>query len=143
MSGEGMMMGSASAGGASGGPERIGNPNLAALGMLTVGMRFNNANDVINDRIDVISKAFLGLTVACARCHDHMFDPIPQADYYSLHGIFASSVEPGEKPIIAMPPAKLHADYIQKRAAIEKENRAIYFREVDYWLTQFQAKPVE
>ena len=58
-------------------------------------------NDMINDRIDVTSKAFLGLTVSCARCHDHKFDPVPQADYYSLHGIFASSVEPPIKPIIA------------------------------------------
>ena len=51
--------------------------NLAALGFLTVGERFGNANDMINDRIDVVTKGFLGLTVACARCHDHMFDPDP------------------------------------------------------------------
>ena len=68
---------------------------LAALGFLTLGDRFNgNVNDIINDRIDVTSKAFLGLTVTCARCHDHKFDPIPTADYYSLYGIFASSMEP-------------------------------------------------
>jgi mono/diheme cytochrome c family protein len=70
---------------------------LAALGFLTVGERFNdNINDIINDRIDVVTKGTLGLTVTCARCHDHKFDPIPQKDYYSLHGIFASSVEPSE-----------------------------------------------
>jgi hypothetical protein len=69
--------------------------SLAALGFLTLGDRFNgNLSDVINDRIDVTSKAFLGLTVTCARCHDHKFDPIPTADYYSLYGIFASSIEP-------------------------------------------------
>ena len=68
---------------------------LAALGFLTVGPRFNdNINDIINDRIDVVTKGTLGLTVTCARCHDHKFDPIPTQDYYSLYGIFASSVEP-------------------------------------------------
>jgi nucleotide-binding universal stress UspA family protein len=51
-------------------------------------------NDIIDDRIDVTSKAFLGLTVSCARCHDHKFDPIPTKDYYSLHGVFANTVEP-------------------------------------------------
>ncbi|WP_150107240.1 PSD1 and planctomycete cytochrome C domain-containing protein [Pedosphaera parvula] len=71
--------------------------SLAALGFLTLGERFNgNINDIINDRIDVVTKGTLGLTVTCARCHDHKFDPIPQKDYYSLHGIFASSVEPSE-----------------------------------------------
>ena len=77
---------------------------LAALGFLTLGDHFNsNPNDILNDRIDVTSKAFLGLTVACARCHDHKFDPIPQADYYSLHGIFASSIEPLARPEISDP----------------------------------------
>ena len=74
---------------------------LAAMGFLTVGERYNgNANDIINDRIDVVTKGLLGLTVTCARCHDHKFDPIPTQDYYSLHGIFASSVEPREDPFL-------------------------------------------
>ena len=74
--------------------------NLAAMGFLTLGERFNeNNNDIINDRIDVVTKGFLGLTVTCARCHDHKFDPIPTRDYYSLRGIFASCVEP-PAPII-------------------------------------------
>ncbi|MEY4490085.1 MAG: hypothetical protein RIQ79_2593 [Verrucomicrobiota bacterium] len=68
---------------------------LAAMGFLTLGNQFEgNAHDIINDRIDVTSKAFLGLTVSCARCHDHKFDPIPTQDYYSLYGIFASSTQP-------------------------------------------------
>ena len=66
--------------------------DLAALGYLTVGKRFDNdVNEIIDDRIDVVGKGFMGLTLACARCHDHKFDPIPTADYYSLHGVFASS----------------------------------------------------
>ena len=65
-------------------------PRLAALGFLTVGKRFNNPDDIIDERIDTTFKAFMGLTVACARCHDHKFDPIPTADYYSMHGVFNS-----------------------------------------------------
>ena len=67
---------------------------LAALGFLTVGRRFlNNEPDIIGDRIDVTTRGFLGLTVQCARCHDHKFDPVPTQDYYSLYSIFASSQE--------------------------------------------------
>src|SRR5260221_9650517 len=74
---------------------------LAALGFLTLGERFMGMeNDIINDRIDVVTKGFLGLTVTCARCHDHKFDPIPTRDYYSLHGIFASCFEPTFEPVI-------------------------------------------
>ena len=69
---------------------------LVALGFLSVGDRYMGMqNDIINDQIDVVTKGFLGLTVSCARCHDHKFDPIPQEDYYSLHGIFASSDRAG------------------------------------------------
>lgn len=80
----------------------VGNTQpLAALGFLTVGRRFlNNQQDIIDDRIDVVTRGLLGLTVACARCHDHKFDPIPTADYYSLYGVFASSTEPAEPPLI-------------------------------------------
>ncbi len=45
----------------------------------------------MDNQIDVSGKAFLGLTVACARCHDHKFDPIPTADYYALAGVFHST----------------------------------------------------
>jgi hypothetical protein len=47
--------------------------------------------DIIDDQIDVTTRALLGITVACARCHDHKFDPIPTTDYYALAGIFGSS----------------------------------------------------
>lgn len=74
---------------------------LAAMGFLTVGRRFlNNNADIIDDRIDVVFRGLQGLSVACARCHDHKYDPIPTKDYYSLYGVFASSVEPGELPVM-------------------------------------------
>ncbi len=54
--------------------------------------------ETLDDRVDTFSRAFLGLTVACARCHDHKFDPIPQQDYYSIAGIFNNTRE-GETPL--------------------------------------------
>ncbi len=114
---------------------------LAALGFLTVGERFQNPNDIINDRIDTVSKGFLGLTVACARCHDHKFDPIPTKDYYALHGVFASSVEPAEKPIIAMPTADKLTDYNGKLAALEHEDHDLYYRLLGEETAKFRAKP--
>ncbi len=75
---------------------------LAAMGFLTLGRRFlNNPHDIIDDRIDVVTRGMMGLTVSCARCHDHKYDPIPIADYYSLYGVFSSSQEPKEKPFIS------------------------------------------
>ena len=74
---------------------------LAALGYLTLGRRFlNNPQDIIDDRIDVVTRGMMGLTVACARCHDHKYDPITAQDYYGLSGVFASSSEPEEKPLL-------------------------------------------
>ncbi|MFL5246162.1 MAG: PSD1 and planctomycete cytochrome C domain-containing protein [Gemmataceae bacterium] len=79
---------------------------LTALGFLTVGGHFmSNPHDIIDDRIDVVTRGLMGLTVTCARCHDHKFDPIPTKDYYSLYGVFASSVEPRVPPVFADPPA--------------------------------------
>jgi hypothetical protein len=89
------------------GPDAVNDsqdPRLAALGFLTVGRRYlNNQNDIIDDRIDVVSRGLLGLTVGCARCHDHKFDPVPTADYYSLYGVFNSTFEPDELPVIGLP----------------------------------------
>lgn len=99
---------------------------LAALGFLTLGRRFlNNQADIIDDRIDVVSRGTMGLTVACARCHDHKFDPVPTRDYYSLYGVFASCNEPAEKPLLgsqAMP--KEYPEYLaeRKKRADELEN---------------------
>jgi hypothetical protein len=110
-------------------PASKGDPSrLAALGFLTVGKRFQNPNDTIDERIDTLTKATLGLTVACARCHDHKFDPVPTADYYSLHGVFVSTVEPAHKPLIgAEPSGAEYEDYKKKLAALEDKNREIYF----------------
>ena len=59
---------------------------------------FHALRDRDDDRVDVTSRALLGLTVGCAQCHDHKFDPIPQSDFYSLQGVFSSS-DPHEFPL--------------------------------------------
>jgi hypothetical protein len=72
---------------------------LTALGFLTLGARFSgNIYDILDDRIDVTTRGLMGLTVSCARCHDHKYDPIPTADYYSLYGVFRSGAEPTLQP---------------------------------------------
>jgi mono/diheme cytochrome c family protein len=112
-------------------PATKSNPtNLAALGFLTVGERFMGMrHDVINDQIDVVTKGFLGLTVSCARCHDHKFDPIPTKDYYSLHGIFASSLEPTAEPVIQkIPNTPDYKDYYQQRTKLEAQKDDIEAR---------------
>jgi mono/diheme cytochrome c family protein len=68
--------------------------HLAALGFFACGPVYygdSKKHDQYADRIDTLTRGFLGLTVACARCHDHKYDPIPTDDYYALAGVFASS----------------------------------------------------
>ncbi len=77
---------------------------LAAMGFLTVGRRFlNDRNEIIDDRIDVVGRGLMGLTIGCARCHDHKYDPIPAEDYYALYGVFASCLEPDDLPRLDRP----------------------------------------
>ena len=71
---------------------------LIATGFLAIGPKpLNQGNkalfqlDVVDEQIDATTRAFLGLTVSCARCHDHKFDPIPTKDYYAMAGIFRST----------------------------------------------------
>ena len=54
--------------------------------------------DELQDRIDVVARGMLGLTVACARCHDHKYDPIPTSDYYAIGGVLTST-EYKEEPL--------------------------------------------
>ncbi len=86
--------------------------------------------DYVNDQIDVVSKAFLGLSVACARCHHHKFDPISAEDYYALAGIFFSTrlipgPVPGNTPLVRVP--LLSQDElakVQARDASDQRRRA-------------------
>jgi hypothetical protein len=73
--------------------------NLVATTFLMLGTKMLSERDkdkltldVVDDQIDTIGRAFMGLTLGCARCHDHKFDPVPIEDYYALAGIFKSTV---------------------------------------------------
>lgn len=86
-----------------------GDPDPLATGFFVVGPTYISDGgdpeavaqaeaETLSDRVDTFSRAFLGLTVACARCHDHKFDPVTIKDYYALAGIFRNS-RPGEHPV--------------------------------------------
>ncbi len=97
---------------------------LAAMGFLTLGRRFsNNPHDIIDDRIDTLTRGLMGLTVACARCHDHKYDPIPAADYYGLYGVLASSAEPKEYPLIGA--VERTPEYLRFEADVQKLESAV------------------
>ena len=98
--------------------------NLPALGFLGLGPWYydNGAVEVThaderNDRVDAVGRGFLGLTVACARCHDHKYDPIPTRDYYAMAGVFLNT-EYHEYPLA---PASVVADYKTLEKQIEKK----------------------
>lgn len=71
--------------------------DLPALGFIGLGHKFYNRNRLTvkaeewSEQVDTLTRTFLGLTVACAQCHDHKYDPVTQKDYYALAGVFAST----------------------------------------------------
>jgi cytochrome c553 len=105
-------------------PDRL--QNLPALGFFALGPVYYGDPkklDQYDDRIDTLSRGLLGLTVACARCHDHKYDPISTKDYYALAGVIAStdyveiSLEPGKEGEPVQPPPKDAKDKDKKAAA--------------------------
>ncbi len=118
---------------------------LAALGFLTLGRQFTgNKHDIIDDRIDVVTRGLLGLTVTCARCHDHKYDPIPTADYYALYGVFASSEEPIVPPLIARPAgdaqtAAFQDEFQKRKQALDEYERKQYAALLD----EFRARAAD
>jgi hypothetical protein len=115
---------------------------LAAMGFLTVGRRFLlDQNEIIDDRIDTVCRGLLGLTVTCARCHDHKFDPIPSEDYYSLYGVFASSVEPAELPIVfRRGGGEVSADFDRQVAVARKKREAYLAERRDEFMSDVKAR---
>ena len=98
---------------------------LRALGFLTLSPHFmGNNHDIIDDRIDVATRGLLGLTVTCARCHDHKYDPVAQREYYGLYGVFRGSEEPTVPPLDATAPdtdayRAFAAELAKRRGALE------------------------
>jgi hypothetical protein len=103
------------------------NRDLAALGFVTLGRRPNGRvdDDVIDDRIDAVGRGLMGLTVACARCHDHKLEPVSTRDYYGFYGIIRSTGEPAEPPEIRCGPdspqrAEWRSEKAKRGAAVEQ-----------------------
>jgi hypothetical protein len=75
----------------------------------------------LDDRIDTLTRGFLGLTVSCARCHDHKFDPISQADYYALAGVFRSA----QYQLALVAPPEVAARYRQAQGRVQEQESAV------------------
>lgn len=114
-----------------GSPEQPASRDLAALGFLTVNDTFIGSKDLqTDDRIDATTRGLLGLTVGCARCHDHKYDPIPSKDYYALYSMFNSSEIPETLPVIGKPASETaYAGYKAEIAKVEEKKMA-YRKEV-------------
>ncbi|HXG48871.1 MAG TPA: DUF1549 and DUF1553 domain-containing protein [Methylomirabilota bacterium] len=119
-----------------------GSPDLAAMGFITGGRRFIGVtHDIIDDRIDVVTRGTLALTVQCARCHDHKFDPIPIQDYYSLYGVFRACddrlipLQPVEDAELARRQKKFTEKMAQRRA---EANERLRQRVADYLTAQLE-----
>ncbi len=110
---------------------------LTATGFLVIGAKMLAEDDplkmqmdIVDEQVDTIGKAFMGLTLGCARCHDHKFDPLPMADYYSLAGIFKSTKSMlnfsvvaswNERPLGSPAELQQHAEQKQRIAAKQNE----------------------
>jgi hypothetical protein len=103
--------------------------HLPALGFFALGPHYYEDGAArklvqateLDDRIDTLTRGFLGLTVSCARCHDHKFDPITQSDYYSLAGVFQST----KYQEVPLGPADVIERYKESQAKIRAQDEAI------------------
>ena len=103
----------------------------AGLGLYALSPEFQD------DRVDVTTRGFLGLTVACAQCHNHKFDPIPQTDYYSILGIF-SNTKMNEFPLASEAVVKEYKDR-KKKADGQQKTLDDYVRSQGLQLAQIHA----
>jgi cytochrome c553 len=122
-------------------PGQVNRPAIIATGFLAIGPKLlaeqdkpKMVYDMVDEQLDTTSRAFLGLTVACARCHDHKFDPIPTKDYYSLASVFASTkslskVEGTVSELYFAPlvPEEVYERYQQHQQKTKDKEREIEF----------------
>ena len=105
--------------------------NLIATGYLAGTVRGDGESAYLSDAVDNLGSAFLGLTVGCARCHNHKFDPIPTSDYYALYGILASThfPHPGDDEV------RFQRDFVYRDPQVQNRE--------DYKIFQQQLKPIQ
>jgi len=108
--------------------EPANDEHLAALGFMGLGPKYYRRNDLAvmadewEDRVDTLTRGLQGLTVACARCHDHKYDPITTEDYYGLAGVFAST-EMFNRPLLQPKPADAPAKSEDQSKQDKKEKK--------------------
>ncbi|HWC90529.1 MAG TPA: DUF1549 domain-containing protein [Pirellulales bacterium] len=116
----------------------LGNEHSVATGFLALGPTYISdggdldaisqaKSETLDDRVDTLTRGLLALTVACARCHDHRFDPYPQMDYYSLAGVFNNTTV-DEMPLAPPEVVKAYNETKKQIDKLEKERKAIKFR---------------
>src|SRR6185312_11585707 len=110
-------------------PGGINREGIIATGLLALGNwgggdadKEKLLTDIADDQVDVVSRTFMGLTMACARCHDHKFDPISTADYYGLAGIFFSTHILPEKGYLSHGTGRLRIPLVAP-AVVEKHEQ--------------------
>ncbi|TWU51965.1 DUF1553 domain-containing protein [Rubripirellula reticaptiva] len=118
--------------------DEVRRQNLIATTFLMLGTKMLSERDkakltmdVVDEQIDTVGRAFMGMTLGCARCHDHKFDPVPMQDYYALAGIFRSTMSlQGEsqkyvstwKPV-PLPTSQDHLDLLKEHAEKLKQTK--------------------
>src|SRR5262249_59918788 len=97
---------------------------IVATGFLSLGPKMLAEDDpgkmemdIVDEQVDTTGKAFLGLTLGCARCHDHKFDPLPTADYYSLAGVFKCTLTMDNFRVVA----RWHERSLPNRDALARQ----------------------
>ncbi len=129
---------------------------LTATGFLVIGAKMLAEDDplkmqmdIVDEQVDTIGKAFMGLTLGCARCHDHKFDPLPMADYYSLAGIFKSTKSMlnfnvvaswNERPLGSPAALRQHAEQKQRIAAKQSEVNQVVAKANEQLLDESRAR---
>ncbi|XZE17678.1 PSD1 and planctomycete cytochrome C domain-containing protein [Pirellulaceae bacterium SH449] len=114
------------------GDEQIDGERLTATGMLVIGPKMlaeqdkdKMVIDIVDEQIDTVSRTMLGLTIACARCHDHKFDPITAKDYYALAGIFYSTKTMADRAFVSnwlerpLPSAEIESQRVEHQKQID------------------------
>ncbi|MEM0897276.1 MAG: DUF1553 domain-containing protein [Verrucomicrobiota bacterium] len=118
------------------GPEHR-NEQLTATGFLVLGPNnYENQDkdlldlEIVDEQMDTIGRAFMGMTIGCARCHDHKFDPIPTRDYYAMAGIFLSTDSVRHSNVSKWTSRALSPDPEKQNAfdAIEKQEEKVEMR---------------